>query len=137
NVADRIDFDGPWYRRDGLLFAHGKAELIGGAVTLPLNVTEAGDYLGTDVALTGAFHNCAAISGFDCGGWTVQNDGPTSGALVNAVAFAPSGGSNWLSVADVGCGGPTRYDMSPHKIFCLSDADVMFHSEFEALPASP
>src|SRR6185369_8952649 len=38
-VTDRFQYDGPWYRRDGLLFAHDKAELIGGAVTLPLNVT--------------------------------------------------------------------------------------------------
>src|SRR5262249_24805718 len=44
-VADRFQFDGPWYRRDGLLFAHDKAELTGGAVTLPLNVTENGSYV--------------------------------------------------------------------------------------------
>jgi hypothetical protein len=25
----------------------------------------------------------------------------------------------------------------PRKLFCLSDSDVVFHAEFEALPASP
>jgi hypothetical protein len=135
NATDRIDFDGPWYRRDGLLFAHDKAELTGGPVTLPLNVTETGDYLGIAVALTGAFHNGAAISGFDCGGWEVAPNGLTSAALVNSIAFAPSGGKHWLDVAEVSCRAPAPTDWS-HKLFCLSDADVVFHGEFEALPAS-
>jgi len=135
NVTGRIQFDGPWYRRDGLLFAHDKAELTGGAVTLPLNVTETGAYLGIAVALTGAFSNGAAVSGFDRGGW-VGGGGVASGALVNSIAFAPSGGTNWLSVADVTCGAPTPTDWS-QKLLCLSDADVVFHGEFDALPTSP
>jgi hypothetical protein len=139
SVTSRIQFDGPWYRRDGLVFAHNKAELVGGAVTLPLNVTESGGYLGTAVALTGAFHNGAAISGFDCGGWTLGSGAiETSGALVNSIAFAPSGGTRWLDVANVGCGAPAPpFDPIPRKLFCLSDADVIFHDEVEALPASP
>ena len=137
NVTERIQIDGPWYRRDGLLFAHNKAELVGGAVTLPLNVTENGSYLGLATALTGAFHNGAAISGFDCGAWTLEQGATaTSAALVNSIAFAPSGGTRWLDVADVSCGATAPTDW-PHKLFCLSDADVIFHSELEALPASP
>ena len=138
NITHRIQFDGPWYRRDGLLFAHNKAELTGGAVTLPLNVTERGEYLGTAVALTGALYNGVAHPGFDCGGWALASESLTSAALVNSIAFAPSGGTNWLGVAEVGCGGPAPpYDAWPHKLFCLSDADVIFHDGADFLPASP
>jgi hypothetical protein len=136
NITDRIQHDGPWYRHDGLLFAHNKAELIGGAVTLPLNVTERGEYLAKAFALTGAFQN--GVAGFDCNSWALASDFLTSAALANSIASALSGGTNWLSVASVGCGAPTPpYDIWPHKLFCLSDADVVFHGEFEALPASP
>jgi hypothetical protein len=134
-VTGRIQFDGPWYRHDGLLFAHDKAELTGGAVTLPLNVTETGAYLGVAFALTGAFFNGAAISGQDCGGW-VGSGGVASSALVNSIAFPQSGGTNWLDNANISCGAPAPTDSS-RKLFCLSDADVVFHGEFEALPASP
>ena len=124
NITDRIQHDGPWYRRDGLLFAHNKAELIGGAVTLPLNVTERGEYLAKAVALTGALENGVAHAGFDCYNWALASGSLTSAALVNSVAFAPSGGTNWLGVAQVGCGAPTPpYDTWPRKLFCLSDAD--------------
>jgi hypothetical protein len=124
NITDRINVDGEWYRRDGLLFAHSKAELIGGAVRLPLNVTEFGDYLGYGVALTGALHGGGAFPGFDCSGWTSAG-GMASGSVPSMVAFAPSGGHNWLNIAEVACGANPLDP--PLRLYCLSDADVIFH----------
>ena len=131
NLTDRIEFDGPWYRRDGLLFAHDKAELTGGAVTLPLNVTDSGAYLGIAVALTGATE-LGAPSGFDCAGWTSAGNSQATSALVNSVALFNSNGTNWLSGATVSCAAPQPTDWT-HRLFCVSDSDVLFHGEFEAL----
>jgi hypothetical protein len=131
-VTDRFQFDGPWYRRDGLLFAHDKAELIGGAVTLPLNVTETGDYLGISVALTGALKDGSA-SGFDCNSWAGGVDARATGALVNSIAFFANS-HEWLSPANVSCTITQPGDW-PRKLFCLSDSDVIFHDEF-ATPAT-
>lgn len=135
-IADRITFDGPWYRRDGLLFAHDKAELTGGAVTLPLNVTEAGAYLGTSVALTGAAASGAGLPGFDCSAWTKAGPTLTRGALVDSIVLAGSSGHNWLGAAEVSCAPPAADDWQ-HHLFCLSDIDVVFHGEFEPEPVSP
>ena len=132
NLTDRIEFDGPWYRRDGLLFAHDKAELTAGAVTLPLNVTESGAYLGISVALTGATR-LGAPSGFDCADWTSAGNSQATSALVNSIALFNSNGHNWLSGATVSCAAPQLPDWT-HRLFCVSDSDVLFHAEFETLP---
>jgi hypothetical protein len=132
-VTDRFQYDGPWYRRDGLLFAHDKAELIGGAVTLPLNVTETGTYLDISVALTGALRD-GSPSGFDCNGWAGGADARATGALVNSIAFFANS-HEWLSPANVSCTITQPGDW-PRKLFCLSDSDVIFHDEFVAPAAS-
>jgi Leucine rich repeat N-terminal domain len=132
NLTSRIEFDGPWYRHDGLLFAHDKAELTAGAVTLPLNVTESGAYVGISVALTGAT-DFGAPSGFDCGDWTSTGNSQATSALVNSIALFNSNGHNWLSGATVSCAAPQPEDWT-HRLFCVSDSDVLFHGEFEGLP---
>lgn len=136
NITDRFVFDGPWYRRDGLLFAHDKTELTGGAVTLPLNVTETGAYVGIAVGLTGARAD-GTPSGLDCNNWTQADTSQASAALVNSIAFAPSNGSDWLSPANVSCTATPEPDDWSRKLFCLSDSDGIFHDEFAAPPASP
>jgi hypothetical protein len=136
SVADRFQFDGPWYRRDGLIFAHDKAELTGGAVTLPLNVTETGEYTGIAVALTGARAD-GTPSGHDCGNWGFDaTDSPAGGALANTIAFYANG-HDWLGPADSSCVNVLAPNDWPRKLFCLSDSDVVFHAEFETSPASP
>jgi hypothetical protein len=125
-VADRLEVDGEWYRRDGLLFAHNKAELVSGAVTRPLNVTENGEYVGDSVAVTGSRQDGSPFVSFDCQGWTSTN-GITSGSLPNEIAFAPSGGHDWLSAAELSCAGIVSPMDWPLRLYCLSDADVLFH----------
>jgi len=136
SVTDRFAFDGPWYRRDGLLFAHDKAELTGGAVTVPLNTTETGSYSAIAVALTGARAD-GSPSGHDCGNWGVDSvASPAGGALANSIAFYANG-HDWLGPAESSCASMLAADDWPRKLFCLSDSDVVFHGEFESLPASP
>jgi hypothetical protein len=136
NITDRFQFDGPWHRLDGLVFAHSKAELTGGAVTLPLNVTETGTYSGIAVALTGARPD-GTPSGHDCDNWSQDTlSSPASGALANSIAFYANG-SDWLSPADVSCASVVVPNDWPRKLFCLSDSDVLFHDEFDTVPASP
>jgi len=134
-ITDRFTFDGPWYRRDGLLFAHSKAELTGGAVTLPLNVTELGLYTATAVALTGARKDGTA-SGHDCANWTALDTSPAGGALANTIAFFGNG-LNWLDPVDSTCADVLPPGDWPRKLFCLADNDVIFHDEFTAQPATP
>jgi hypothetical protein len=136
SVTDRFEFDGPWYRRDGLLFAHSKAELTGGAVTLPLNVTENGTYTGIATGLTGA-RDDGTPSGHDCGDWGNELLASLAdGALANSIAFYANM-HNWLSPVETTCTNVLPPGDWPRKLFCLSDSDVVFHAEFEALPASP
>lgn len=134
-VTDRFEFDGPWYRRDGMLFAHSKAELTGGAVTLPLNVTETGAYTGTAAALTGARPD-GTPSGHDCSNWGFNSTALGSAALANSIAFYANG-RDWLGPADMTCAAVAPPGDWPRKLFCLSDSDVVFHGEFEAVPAMP
>ena len=135
DLTERIQFDGPWYRRDGLLFAHDKAELTGGAITLPLNVTETGTYLGTAVALTGATAVGTPQPGFDCGAWGVAPGAShATAALVNTVALTGTGGARWLDAAEVPCTAPSELS---RRLFCLSDSDLIFHDEFDESPVSP
>jgi hypothetical protein len=130
-VPDRIEVDGPWYRRDGLLFAHDKMELIHGAVTLPLNVTEFGEYIRNSVALTGSESDGLPYPNADCGSWTLDQ-GLVSGSIPNMVAFAPSGGHEWLDVTEVTCK-PAVSDEYDLRLYCLSDADVLFHDGMDEL----
>jgi hypothetical protein len=136
-VTDRFQFDGPWFRRDGLLFAHDKAELIGGAVTLPLNVSELGTYVAPALALTGATRSGLPI-GLDCGNWTLAADaGVAEAALTNSIVLDDSSGGNWLSAGEIACGGTPLPGDFGRKIMCLSDSDVIFHDAYEPLPESP
>lgn len=127
DLTERFEFDGPWYRRDGLLFAHDKAELVNGAVSLPLNVTENGDYVDTSVALTGAFRDGSFAPSRSCDDWH-SSTGIGSGSLANTVAFEHSGGHDWLEIAQASCSGAFEW---PLRLYCLSDADVLYHDEFE------
>lgn len=134
NATDRLVFDGPWYRRDGLQFASGKAELTSGIVTLPLNVTEAGRYVGWAVAWTGSNED-GSPSSYSCQDWTTTT-GFAFASPVFAVAFAYSGG-DWLDTAMISCAGPEQADSWPTRVYCLSDSDVLFYDRFETLPDSP
>jgi len=126
DATARFVFDGPWFRRDGLLFAHDKAELASGVVTLPLNVTEQGEYIGFAGAPTGANIDGSPREDGDCAGWT-SAVGTSPAALINGVQGPARG---WFDAAGVRCG-PRPPREPPLKLMCLADVDVMFHAEFD------
>jgi hypothetical protein len=97
-ATDRFANDGAWYRVDGIRFASSLAQLIGGEVDAPLNVTEHGAYVGYAVPITGA-NDYGQSSGLDCNDWT-SAFGIVDGSLANLVFFAPSGGHNWMSISE-------------------------------------
>jgi len=126
NILDRFVYDGPWFRRDGLMFVRDKAGLVSGQVATPLNVTESGAYLGFSLALTGANSNGSPNS-LNCGAWTSAGNAIATGGVANLI------GPAWLSNADIACSGAQPGDW-PVKLWCLSDSDTIFHDELESLP---
>jgi len=122
NAIDRFHVDGPWERADGMLFAHGLSELATATSVRPPNVTAYGQYLGGMVYA-----------------WT----GSDSGSADVDTCSDPANNS-WNSVSGLGFTGPvsgsgiTLYDSTPdlcshatHPLYCLSDADTIFHHGFD------
>ncbi len=70
NALDRLAYDGPWVRPDGVRVASSRTDLADGQLLAPISVTEDGTYLGVFHAWTGTGYSGAA-SGADCHGWTV------------------------------------------------------------------
>lgn len=125
-VADRFYSHGPWYRLDGMLFAKSMDEITSGEVTAPLNLTEAGVYLGYAHAFTGAEKN-GTPSTLDCAGWTATS-GIGSASIVNEVFYGPHGTGRWLGTSEVTCGTNSE---SARKIYCLADIEPLFGDGFE------
>jgi hypothetical protein len=124
NIMDRFQFDGPWFRPDGLLLAHNKAEIVSNILTVPPNVSETNEYLGVTGILTGANAD-GSPSGKDCNGWT------SASAAVTGTTGIANRSAGWIGgYGAVACSFPNS------SLLCLSDADVVFHSEFEIEPYS-
>jgi len=136
-ITERFQFDGPWYRRDGLLFAHNKAELVSEKVMLPLNLTETGQYIGKALVFTGSAEGSLGSPVTNCFEWTANagTAGGTSASVVGSL-FDPI--DSWLYLGFPSCTGHvTSFSGDwPTKLFCLSDSDTLFHNEFETLPPS-
>lgn len=112
--------DLPWVRRDGVRIADSLAALQAGATYTPINVSETGAYMASIGVWTGiAADGNAALE--QCTGWT---DATAQGRATTANIAGPL----WLRAAGTyAC--TTRY-----ALYCLSDADTVFHAGFEALP---
>ena len=132
SALSRFRYDGPVYRTDGMLLAHDFAELVSGRISLPLNLTETGIYIGEGqsaffgdtVAWTGTLAD-GSPSGEDCDNWSSPFLSASSSSAVNNTGTANLGES-WL-------GGTTLVQCSANnvRLFCLQDSDVIFHAEFE------
>ena len=133
----RFTHDGPWYRLDGRLFAHNIAELSADAVTLPLNLTETGQYVGeglshlqgTTIAWTGADFDGSYLSDEACQDWTSTAGGAVHSIEVNSIGVGEVGFSHWISSGD-----SRDCNVNYARLFCLSDADVIYHDEFQTMP---
>jgi len=132
-ALSRFQYDGAFYRLDGLLFAHDLAELASGHVTLPLNLTETGTYVGEGrsaffedtSAWTGANVD-ATSSAADCSNWSDASLSASVSSAVNSTGETNFQGS-WVG----GQGISTSCSATHVRLFCLSDIDAIFHAEFD------
>lgn len=135
-LPPRFTHDGPWYRLDGRLFANNLTELAANTVTLPLNLTETGQYIGeglshlqgTTIAWTGADFDGSYAAGETCQDWTSTGGSAAHSIEVNSVGIGEAGYSHWISAGD-----SRSCDVNYARLVCLSDADVIFHDEYETL----
>jgi hypothetical protein len=117
SAVNHFQFDGPWLRHDGLKFADNLAQIAGGTVNLPLNVTQTGLYLGNYGAWTGATA-AGGIGANHCNSWT-----STAGIGNTASVFA--NGPGWAGNF------PNTSCATMFTLFCLSDSDIIFHNGVE------
>lgn len=112
--------DLPWVRRDGVRIADNLAALQTGATYAPINVSETGTYLASIGAWTGIAADGSAAPE-QCAGWT---DATAQGRATTANIAGPL----WLRASGA-------YACATHyALYCLSDADTLFHAGFDALP---
>lgn len=111
--------DLPWVRLDGVRLADDAAALRTGAILAPLNVTESGTYAAGIGAWTGTYVDGAAME--HCDDWT------DAGALGRA-ATVNIAGPLWMRSSS------PRACATRAALYCLSDADTLFHSGFDERP---
>jgi len=75
-AVDRLAYDGPWIRLDGVKVADGKTDLTDGLLHAPINLTETGEYLSNNGVWTGTTHDGEPTL-TDCDGWTSAEGGAT------------------------------------------------------------
>ena len=120
HAKDRLTYDGPWIRLDGVLVANGKSDLLDGTLHAPINLTETGAWLGYLGVWTATQSNGNYL-GTDCDGWTSSSAG-TQGRY----GAANRANQNWSSSATIACdyGG---------RIFCFSNFPaIVFVDDFES-----
>jgi len=122
NAKDRFTYDGPWIRADGLRLANGITDLATGSLFRPLNVYRDGEMDGSGHTWTGTTATGVLDENHYCENWSVGiNDNRLGGYGKTNTIDADWMGSTHVSSA---CG-------QAFYLYCLSDADVIFHNEFD------
>ncbi len=89
DAIDRFEYNGPWFRQDGVIIAHSLTELTSGQLNAPNNLTENMTYLtnravwtGTDAFGIGAPENCQ--------NWQSNNENETgiNGSAYHTTSFS-------------------------------------------------
>lgn len=121
DAPDRINFNGPWVRLDGVVIAQSKTDLLDGEIFGPINQNEFGSYERNHWALTGT-DSSGAWGAADCNGWTsdLTTDFATTGFANGVVYWTDQGYDNQ-------CGYNAR-------LYCFSEVPfgpVVFFDGFE------
>lgn len=120
DARDRLTYDGPWVRLDGVLVASGKSDLVDGTLHAPINLTETGAWLGYYGVWTGT-QSGGTYLGTDCEGWT-----SSAAATQGRYGAANRANPNWTSNATLACdyGG---------RLYCFSNFPaIVFVDDFES-----
>jgi hypothetical protein len=118
DAVDRFTYDGPWVRRDGVIVAESKDDLVNDVLLSPICQTETGGYAPETSAWTGTLAS-GLSSGSDCSGWTATSG---SGSWGHSTAIT----SSWTEHLEGDCGGTSR------SLYCLSERFVVFFDGFES-----
>ncbi len=120
-AVDRLAYDGPWVRLDGVRVASSKTDLCDGELFAPISVTEEGTYVDHFSVWSGTVQ-AGAASGDDCHGWTTSSVG-VSGGYGTANTVSPY----WTDDSAAGC------EASSMHLYCLSEvAAVLFTDDLES-----
>lgn len=119
-AKDRLAYDGPWIRLDGVRIADTKADLTDGILFAPVGQTESGAYLSSYGVWTGT--TAAGLADpARCGDW-----------LLSDVTLGKTGWPNltsaqWTQKADLACSSTWL------RLYCFSDFPaVVFADDFES-----
>jgi len=107
DAKDRITTDGPWTRVDRVLVADNKNDLFDGTLDAPINLTEAGESLSTNV-WTGSNADGTTYAK-TCVGWTDEG-----GAQDGRYGISGDAASSWISTDADPCA-------STFSLYCLED----------------
>ncbi len=123
HAKDRFEWEGPWYRPDGVRIAVSMPDLLDGEIEAPLQIDEAGKPTGYSVVWTGttpAGEYQATPVTDSCNDWTSASSG--NGA---ARGLPISAMSDWTAdvTSSAGCSSNLR-------LFCFADNDSLFVSGF-------
>lgn len=120
DAIQRLTYDGPWIRLDGVLVANGKSDLVDGTLHAPINLTETGAWL-SYLGVWTATQASGAYLGADCEGWT-----SSLAATQGRYGGANRANSNWTSNTTIACdyGG---------RLYCFSNFPaIVFVDDFES-----
>jgi len=120
DAIDRLTYDGPWIRLDGVQVAAGKSDLADQTLHAPINLTETGVYLGNWGVWSGTLSN-GTSSGQSCANWT------TGGAGASAhYGIANKASLGWTYYSTSICS-------SSFRLYCLSNFPaIIFVDDFES-----
>jgi len=116
DAIDRFAIEGEWMRLDRVRVASSIAELIGGTLASPINMTEQRVYLGNHGAWTGTMNNGTALLP-QCGEWDSQAGTGVYGSVQDTVAWSRNFD---LASCDTG-----------FHMYCLQDLPFTFYDGFE------
>lgn len=120
NAIDRLLYDGPWMRLDGIRLAASKVDLTDGILHSSLHITETGTVRSNWAVWTGTAASGWA-SGESCAGWASSSSGQLGG-----IGISNSVNDQWTYLGAAGC------DFSDAFLYCLQDLPLLFFDGFDS-----
>jgi hypothetical protein len=119
-AKDRLAYDGPWIRIDGVRIADSKADLTDGTLLAPVGQTESGVYLSSYAVWTGTSAAGVAES-TRCGDWLLDD------ATQGRNGWANLANQLWTAKSNLACSSTWL------RLYCFSDFPaVVFVDAFES-----
>ena len=122
DARDRFEFDGPWYRTDGVRIAKSMMDLTDGTLEAPIQLSAGG---GLEVDFAWVWTGSTVLGTWnldDCDNWSSSAIGVASSPGVSAFASL-----RWSQdpIGGLGCG------MNSLRLYCLADNDHVHYGDFE------